>query len=159
MVILGIDPGTASTGYGLIKIKEKKQKAIEYLACDVIHTSPKSNKGERLKKINQELSKIIKEYQPQVLVFEKLFFFRNFKTAIPVSQAQGVVILTAAKKNLPIYEFTPLEVKLTITGSGKADKKEVQKKLKKLLNLKTIPKEDDAADALAVALTYFLKVC
>jgi len=153
MIILGIDPGTASTGYGVIK----KSRTFRCLDYNVIHTKPNSEPGERLRKINNRLSQVIREHQPDVLAIENIYFFKNLKTAIPVSEAKGAILLTAAKKKLPVCEFTPLQVKLAITGNGRADKKEVQKKLKKILKLKQIPKPDDAADALAIAMTYFIK--
>lgn len=153
MIILGIDPGTASTGYGVIK-KTKSLKCLDY---NVIRTVPGVEMGERLKIINNELLKVIKKYQPDILAIEKIFFFRNLKTAIPVSQAKGSILLTAAKKKLPVWEYTPLQVKFTITGNGRADKKEVQRCIQKMLRLKEIPKPDDAADALAIAATYLLK--
>ena len=153
MIILGIDPGTASTGYGIIE----KSKSLKCLGYNVIRTAPGVDPGERLKQINNELSKIIKQYQPDILAIEKIFFFKNFKTAIPVSQAKGSILLTAAKKKLPVWEYTPLQIKLTVAGHGRADKKEVQKSIQKMLKLKEIPKPDDAADALAVAATYLLK--
>lgn len=153
MIILGIDPGTANTGYGLIK-KTKDLKCLEY---NVIRTTPNSDPGERLRKINNQLSKIIKKYNPDVLAIENVYFFKNLKTAIPVSQAKGSILLTAAKKRIPVSEFTPLQVKLAVTGNGRAEKKEVQKKIKKILKLKEIPKPDHAADALAIAITYLLK--
>jgi len=155
MIILGIDPGTASTGYGVIKTNGKK--LAKFLACGVFRTTPDLKRGDRLKKIHNELSKIITKYQPQVLAIENVFFFKNLKTALAVSQAEGAIFLLAAKKKLPIFEFTPLQVKLTITGDGRADKKIVQKKITKLLKLKEAPTSDDAADALAIALTYYLK--
>ena len=169
MIILGIDPGTASTGYGVVKFplskkvksisvsrlkREGKLKCLDY---GVISTTPDSEPGERLRKINNELSKIIKKYQPHVLAIEKLYFFKNLKTIIPVSRAGGAILLTAAKKRVPVWEATPLQIKLAITGSGRADKKEVQKKIKGILNLEETPKPDDAADALAIAITYLLK--
>lgn len=165
MIILGIDPGTASTGYGVIKTKKncKSSKVsqlkndLECLDYGLIKTNPDLSTGCRLEKLNHELSKIIKKYEPEVLVIESLYFFKNFKTAIPVSQASGVVFFTAAKNKLPAYSLTPLQVKMTIAGHGWAEKEKVQKIMKKLLNLKEIPKPDDAADALAIALTYFLK--
>jgi crossover junction endodeoxyribonuclease RuvC len=153
MIILGIDPGTASTGYGLIK----KGRKIECLDYSVIKTSPRLNPGERLKIINNQLSRVIKEYSPNVLAIENVFFYRNLKTAIPVSQAKGSILLTAAKKKIPVFELSPLEVKLTITGNGRADKKEVQARIKDLLKLQETPRPDDAADALAIALTYIIK--
>ena len=153
MIILGIDPGTASMGYGIIK-KTSTLKCLDY---DVIHTEPNSDPGKRLKKISNKLSRIIRQYKPEVLAVERVYFFKNLKTVIPVSQAKGVVLLAAAKKNLIVREFSPPEIKLAITGNGRADKKEIQENVKKMLKLKKIPKPDDAADALATAITYVLK--
>jgi crossover junction endodeoxyribonuclease RuvC len=153
MIILGIDPGTASTGYGVVK-KSKNLKCLDY---NVIHTAAHVETGKRLKKINNDLSRLIKKHKPDVLAIEKVYFFKNLKTAIPVSQAKGVILLTAAKNKIPVYELTPLQVKLSVTGNGRADKAEVQSKIKKILKLKQIPKPDDAADALAIAVTYLLK--
>jgi crossover junction endodeoxyribonuclease RuvC len=155
MIIIGIDPGTASTGYGIVK--RQSSKVFKCLDCGLIKTYPSSSTPERLKTINNELGKLIKKYQPESMIVEKLFFFKNLKTAIPVSQAVGVIMLTAAKKKIPVHQFTPLQVKMTIAGHGWAEKKLVQKRIKKILKLKEIPKSDDAADALAIALTYFLK--
>lgn len=152
MIIIGIDPGTATTGFGVIK-KTKKIKVIDY-GC--ITTSPDLSSGERLKKINNELNKIIKKHKPKVLAVENVYFFKNLKTAMPVSQAKGVVLLTAAKKKIPVYEFTPLQVKMTVAGYGRAEKKQVQKMIKVLLNMKEAPKADDAADALGIAICYAL---
>ena len=153
MIILGIDPGTASTGYGVIK-KSRTLKCLDY---NVIHTKPNSQPGERLRKINNKLAQVIKKHQPDVLAIENVYFFKNLKTAIPVSQAKGAILLTAAKKKLPVYEFSPLQIKLTVTGNGRADKREVQEKIKQILKLKQIPKPDHASDALAVAMTYLIK--
>lgn len=156
MIILGIDPGVAKVGYGVIsKIQNPKSKTQGRLGCldyGLIQTSPSLEMAERLKKINNELNKLIKKYQPGALAVENLYFFKNIKTALPVSQAKGVILLAAAKKNIPIYEFTPLQAKMTVAGYGKADKKQVQEMIKILLNLKKVPKPDDAADALAVAI-------
>lgn len=160
MIILGIDPGTATTGYGIIeeiKSKNKKEKVLRCLDYGIIQTSPDSPPAERLKKINNDLLKIITKYRPQILAIESIFFFRNLKTAIPVSQASGVILMTAAKKKVPVHTFTPLQVKLAITGYGWAEKELVQKKLKKILGLKICPKPDDIADALAIALAYTIK--
>lgn len=165
MIILGIDPGTASTGYGIIKtgsgssatdIKQLKG-TLECLKYGLIKTEPSLSTGDRLKKLHNELSKMIKEYKPEIMAVESLYFFKNLKTAIPVSQASGVVFFTAAKNKIPAYSLTPLQVKMTIAGHGWAEKEKVQEKMKKLLKLKEIPKPDDAADALAIALTCFLK--
>lgn len=157
MIVLGIDPGTASTGYGVIKRLKpnKKLGSFECLEYGVIKTLPTHSPPERLRKLNNDLSRLIKKHQPELLVIEHLFFFKNLKTVIPVSQASGVILLTAAKNNLPVHGFTPPQVKLAITGSGKAEKKDIQKKVKKIFGLKEIPKPDDAADALAIALSFF----
>lgn len=155
MVIFGIDPGTATTGYSILKTgKSKKIKVIDY-GC--IKTSPDLTPGERLKIINSKLNKLIKEHQPRVLAVETIYFFKNLKTAMPVSQAKGVILFTAAKKKIPVYEFTPLQVKMAVTGYGKAEKKQVQKMMQVILGLKEFPKSDDAADALGIALCYILK--
>ena len=151
MIILGIDPGTATTGYGVIK-KIKTRKGFKVLDCGCILTSPKSSTGDRLKKINNELSKLITKHRPNILAVENIYFARNLKTAVPVSQAKGVILLTAAKKRLLVYEFSPLQMKMTITGYGWAQKDTVQKKIKRILKLKEIPKPDDVADALGIAL-------
>lgn len=154
MIVMGIDPGTATTGFGVVKKIKSKLKAVDY-GC--IITDPALSPGERLKKINNELNKLIRKYKPKVLAVENLYFFKNLKTAMPVSQAKGVVLLTAAKKKIPVYEFTPLQVKMAITGYGKAEKKQVQEMIKILLDFKKTPKfankklGDDAADALGVA--------
>ena len=159
MIILGIDPGTATTGYGVIKkVKTSPStKLFECLSYGTIKTTPDNSAPERLKKINNELSKIIKVHRPEIMVVESLFFFRNLKTAIPVSQARGVILLTAAKNNLPVHELTPLQVKLAVTGFGWSEKEVVQKKIKKMLSLQEAPKSDDAADALAIAIAFWLK--
>jgi len=157
MIIIGIDPGTATTGYGIIRAKNLKRKTRDNFKCldyGVIKTSSTLAPAERLKIINNELGKLITKHQPKVLAVENIFFFKNLKTAMPVSQAKGVILLTAAKKRVPVYEFSPLQVKMVVTGSGKAEKIQVQKKIKSLFRLKAIPKPDDAADALAIALTY-----
>ncbi len=150
---MGIDPGLAKLGYAFIEINKKggKLKTIDY-GCIV--TNSNLFAGERLKKINNELNKLIKKYKPNVLAVESLYFFKNLKTAMPVSQAKGVILFTAAKKKIPVYEFTPLQVKMTVAGYGRAEKKQVQKMVQVLLDLKEAPKMDDAADALGVALCY-----
>ena len=106
---------------------------------------------QRLNIINKELKKIIKTFQPEIMAVESVFFFKNLKTAFPVSQAKGVILLTAEQKKIPIYEFTPLQVKMAVVGYGRAEKKQVQHMTQILFNLKEKPKPDDAADALAVA--------
>jgi len=156
MIILGLDPGTATTGYGVIQGYRTK-KTVKHLKNGVISTSPKAPQAERLRTIERGLLKIFKEFKPNVVVIEKLFFFKNLKTALPVSQAVGVILLTAQKQKVKIYQFTPLEIKMVLTGYGRADKKEVQKQVKKILKLKEMPRPDDAADGLAAALCYCFK--
>lgn len=154
MIVIGIDPGTASTGYGVI---ENSKSKFKYLDCGVIRTSPDLAAPQRLLQINKELEGIIKKHKPEVLVMEKLFFFKNLKTIIPVSQAGGVILLTSAKTKLPIFQFTPLQVKSIITGFGRAEKKDIQLKMQKIFKLKEMPKPDDAADALAIATAFCLR--
>lgn len=148
MIILGIDPGTAATGFGIIK-KSAKLKLIEY-GC--IKTATNLTTAERLKEIHNQLNSLIKKHKPDMVAVEDIFFFKNLKTAVKVSQARGVILLTAAKSKIPIFECTPLQVKQATTSYGRAEKIQVQKMVKTLLNLKEIPKPDDAADALAVAI-------
>jgi crossover junction endodeoxyribonuclease RuvC len=149
MIILGIDPGFARTGYGVIEEKNKNLRMLDY-GC--LSTPAGLIFEKRLKKIHEGLASLIKKFKPDVCAVEKIFFCKNAKTAIDVGQARGVVILTAAEKNLKILEFTPLQVKQFITGYGRAEKGQIQKMIKILLNLKEIPKPDDAADALALAI-------
>jgi crossover junction endodeoxyribonuclease RuvC len=172
MIIIGIDPGTATTGYGIIKIKNprspagsgigdrQKAKSKNRLRCldyGVIQTDPSLSPEERLKKLHNTLSKLLREYQPKVLATEKLYFFKNLKTAIPVSQAQGVILLAAAKKKIEVQQLTPLEVKMGICGYGRAEKTQIQRMIKGILDLKEIPRPDDAADALAIAVCCAIK--
>lgn len=153
---MGIDPGLANTGFGVVSKtpspKSKNRNKIKCLGYGLIQTDSKLPSAERLKKINNELNKLIKKYKPRVLAVENVYFFKNLKTAMPVSQAKGVILLTAAKKNLPVYEFTPLQIKMAVVGYGRAEKKQIQSMVKVLLGLREIPKPDDAADALATAL-------
>jgi len=152
MIILGIDPGTATTGYGVINYQKKNKKQIVCLDYGIIQTSPKQSVGERLIQLNFDLNEIIKKYKPEMAAVESLFFFKNLKTAMPVSQARGVIIYTLSKKNVPFVEFTPLQAKTAVTGYGKATKNQVQKMVQQLLCLEEMPKPDDAADALAIAI-------
>ncbi len=157
MIILGVDPGIATIGYGIIKAKNEKQKTksnLKCLGCGLIKTDPSLTAAERLKILNNELNKLIKKYRPEILAVENVYFFKNLKTALPVSQAKGVILLTAAKKKIPVYEFTPLQIKMAVVGYGKAEKEQVQKMIKLLLNLKKAPQSDDVADALGAAICY-----
>jgi len=149
MIILGIDPGTAITGYGVIKKGPTKIETIDY-GC--IRTETNLSTAEQLKKIDQQLAEIIRKHKPQQMAIEDIFFFKNAKTVIKVSQAKGVILARAARMNIPIDEYTPLQIKQATTSYGRAEKKQVQRMVKLILNLKEIPKPDDAADALAVAI-------
>ena len=148
-IILGIDPGYGLTGYGVIKVSGNKYKTLDY---GVIKTLVGEEFKDRLKYLHQDLEKIIKKYKPDLAAVEELFFFKNVKTAIKVGQARGVILLGLCLAGIPIVEFTPLQVKQAVSGYGQADKKQVQKMVKLLLNLEEIPKPDDAADALAIAI-------
>lgn len=149
MIILGIDPGFAITGVGVLK---KVGSEASYVAHGCIITDKGEDFPIRLKKINQELNKVIKKYKPDCVAIEDLFFYKNVKTAMKVGQARGVIMLTATQNNLSIYEYTPLQVKQALTGYGRADKNQIQQMVKIVFKLKEIPQPDDAADALAIAL-------
>ena len=151
MRILGIDPGIARCGWGVLEARSSKLEVREF-GC--IETSPKKNVQDRLLEIYQEVTKIIKVYQPGVLAIEELFFNTNAKTAFVVGQARGVILLAAAENNLQIGIYTPLQVKLALTGYGRAEKPQVGQMVKTLLKLKEVPKPDDTADALAIAITH-----
>jgi len=149
-VILGIDPGIADTGFGIISKADNGQ-----LTCfdyGSIKTNAKTKTADRLEIINKELNKIIKKHQPNLMAIEQLFFCKNVKTALIVGQARGVAILTAKQNKIPVIEFTPLQVKQAVAAYGQASKIQVQKMVKLLLNLKQLPEPDDAADALAIAI-------
>jgi len=151
MKALGIDPGTATTGYGILETDSDSIKVVDY-GC--IKTSSKEPSDVRLKKIYSDMKKLISKYKPGSVVVERLFFGANTKTAMAVGQARGVILLAASQAGVEIAEYTPLEVKMALTGYGRADKNQMQQMVKRLLKLKTIPKPDDAADALAVALCH-----
>ena len=149
-IILGIDPGIADTGYGIIK-KEGNGK-LTCLAYGSIKTKAGTDLAERLDLLNRELNKIIKKHRPEIMAVEELFFCKNVKTALVVGHARGVTLLSARQNKIDVTEFTPLQVKQAVSTYGRAEKAQVQKMVKLLLNLKEIPKPDDAADALAVAI-------
>ena len=151
MIILGIDPGTATTGYGVIESIPNKIKLCE---CGVLKTLPDLPLSLRLKKIYDNIRKIIKKYKPEIIVIEELFFSQNVKTAMSVACARGVAMLAAANSGIDVEEYTPIQVKQNIVGYGRAEKRQVQEMVKILLNLKEIPEPDDAADALALAICY-----
>ena len=151
MKILGIDPGTAITGFGVIKVEGGK---LAVQGCGVIRTPAKQAQSKRLAHIFRELETIIKKTKPDVVAVEKLFFINNVKTAMTVGEARGVVLLAIEKAGLPLFEYTPLQVKLAITGYGKAEKSQIQLMVKQILKLKVTPQPDDMADALAIAITH-----
>ncbi len=149
VTILGIDPGLADTGYGIITSQSGKLICLDYGS---IKTKANSELIDRLEIINAELNKLIKKYRPDCLAVEQIFFCKNVKTALLVGQARGVILFTAKQNKLPAVEFTPLQIKQAVSGYGQAGKEQVQKMVKLLLNLKELPTPDDAADALAVAI-------
>ena len=154
-IILGIDPGIADTGFGIIKTNNSKLICLGY---GNIKTKANTDLSERLKILNFKLDKIIKKYKPDKVAIEQLFFCNNAKTALMVGQARGVILLCVKQNKLPIVEFTPLQVKQAVSTYGKANKLQVQKMVKLILSLDKIPKPDDAADALAVAICALNKV-
>ncbi|HBM81273.1 MAG: crossover junction endodeoxyribonuclease RuvC [Clostridiales bacterium] len=151
MIILGIDPGIAILGYGVIKYEKDKLYMINYGA---LITKPSSTMPERLSILYRGLKDIINKYKPDDLAVEELFFNKNVKTALTVGHARGVSLLCAYEAGLNIFEYTPLQVKQSIVGYGRADKMQIQQMVKAILGLKTIPKPDDAADALAIAICH-----
>ena len=151
MIILGIDPGLAHTGYGLIQYEKKEITLIDY-GC--ITTNKKDTFSLRLKRIHYKLEEIIKKYNPYEVVIEEIFFNKNTRTALTVGKVNGAVALTVSLIGLELYEYTPLQVKQATVGNGRADKSQVQSMVKILLNLPEIPRPDHAADALAVAICH-----
>jgi crossover junction endodeoxyribonuclease RuvC len=149
--VIGVDPGTAITGWGIV---EGEGNDLSLVACGVINTAAGTPLPQRLAVIYQDLVKIIQQWQPKSAAIEELFFSRNAKTAMTVGQGRGVAILALVHANLPIVEYKPLEVKQAVTGYGGADKLQMQQMVKLLLSLDDIPRPDDAADALAVAICH-----
>ena len=152
MLVLGIDPGTAITGYGFVEEDDRGQ--MRSVAHGAIETPANMPMEERLLLLYHELTKLILLHRPESGAVEKLFFQRNVRTAISVGQARGVALLGLAEANLPVAEYSPMEVKQAVTGYGGADKNQVQQMVRAILNLEDIPKPDDAADALAVAICH-----
>lgn len=148
-IILGIDPGIADTGWGVIEVKNNRLTCLDYGS---IKTAAGLPLADRLEIISLELTKLIKKYQPDLMAVEELFFSSNAKTALIVGQARGVVILTAKQHKIPSVEFTPFQVKQAVSTYGHAKKDQVQRMVKLILNLKDLPRPDDAADALAIAI-------
>lgn len=152
MLVVGIDPGTARTGYGFVH--ENSQGDLEVIDFGVIETPAHESPEKRLLQLYTELHRLFLLHRPESGAVEKLFFQRNVTTAIGVGQARGVVLLAMAEQAIPIGEYTPMEIKQSVAGYGGADKSQVQQMVKAILNLKVIPKPDDAADALAVAICH-----
>lgn len=151
MLILGIDPGATLIGFGFVTNHANR---LETAAYGCIRTNSHDPTDWQLKDLYQQLDKLIKKNRPEAMAVESMFFFKNQKTIVKVSQARGVIILAAANNSVPVFEYTPLQVKQAITGYGKAEKIQVQKMVKSILNLKEIPKPDDIADALAIAVCH-----
>jgi len=153
MRIIGIDPGTGILGFGVVDVTKGKFKLVE---AGVIRTPPHTAHDERLEEIFDGLTEIIAATKPDAFSIEKLFFSKNITTAMTVAEARGVAMLVARKAKLPIAEYTPPQIKQSLTGYGKADKKQVQEMVRIQLGLKEVPKPDDCADALAAAITHSL---
>ncbi len=151
MIIIGIDPGLATVGFGVIR---KEESSITPVSYGCIRTSPEKQNPERLMEIYNEVSALFEKYSPSAVAVEKLFFTNNVTSAMGVSEARGVIFLAAQQKNIPVAEYTPKQIKQAITGSGRADKKQMQEMIKRLLNLDEVPKPDDAADGLSIALCH-----
>jgi len=161
MIIIGIDPGSVVVGYSVIK--KNKDRSLEVIDFGCIITDKFATTGERLNEIYKEVEKLITKHKPEVLSIETLFFFKNLKTVMPVSQTRGVILLAATQKKIPIFEFTPLQMKMAITGYGRAEKKQVIEMIKKSVDLSCFDlkeknrKKDDAFDALGMAICASIK--
>lgn len=151
MIVLGIDPGYAIVGCGIVEYKSNHFRMLGYGA---ITTEAHTPFNERIEKIYDEATELMVKFRPDAMAIEKLFFNTNQKTAIDVAQARGALVLAAQKNNVPIFEYTPLQVKQSVVGYGRAEKKQVQEMTRVMLNLEKIPKPDDAADALAMAICH-----
>jgi len=151
MLILGVDPGTARLGWGTVK-EEKGNQSVGDYGC--IETPKSDPEPLRLKKLYDQFVKLIKTHQPDAIAVEDIFFFKNQKTVIKISQARGVILLAGQIQKIPTFSYTPLQIKQAVTGYGRADKNQVSQMTKSILKLDSIPKPDDTADALAVALTH-----
>ena len=151
MRIIGIDPGIAITGFGIIEIVNNKPKAVGYGA---IKTPANHKASERLLMIQSNLKTILSSYKPTICGIEKLFFSKNVKTAMQVSEARGVILCCLEEHKIPYYEYSPTQIKLAIIGNGQAEKKQIQFMTKEILKLEEIPKPDDTADALAIAICH-----
>jgi len=163
MIILGIDPGLATVGFAVIKKPTDNSLKPKVIDFGCITTESFTPTGERLKKIHDEINKLIKKHRPALISIESIYFFKNLKTAMPVSQAKGAILLTCAQKNIPVLEFTPLQMKMAIAGYGRAEKKQVQEMMKSLFDFNNLDlkeknrKRDDATDALGIAFCASIK--
>jgi len=161
MRVMGIDPGLATTGYGIIDLEggegSPREDSLKLVEAGVITTPAEAPLPQRLKMIHDEMHCLVGRFRPEELIVEELFFAKNTKTAISVAQARGVVLLAAADADLPVVGYTPLQVKLQLTGIGRATKQQIQGMVARLLSLQELPKPDDAADALALALCHLLR--
>lgn len=155
MRILGIDPGTGILGFGIIEVEKGKPQLVD---GGVIRTPVHEDDAVRLQTIFEELTDIIVQAKPEVMAVEKLFFAQNITTAMTVSQARGVILLCGQQAGLQLFEYTPLQIKLALTGYGRADKNQIQEMVKVVLRLKEVPKPDDCADALACAICHSMTV-
>jgi len=151
MRILGIDPGIATTGYGVCR---KEKDRFEYVDCGVIETKKGQRVEVRIRHVHDSVVHLIEKYRPDALAIEELFFANNQKTVINVAQARGVILLAAEERGIPIFEYTPLQVKQSVVGYGRAEKRQVMEMIRILFRLPGVPRPDDAADALAIALTH-----
>ncbi len=151
MIVIGIDPGVARTGYGVLRRCDPRPVPLTF-GC--IETGGDSRPSRRLLEIYERVSLLFDEYAPDCIVLEQLFFSRNITSAMHVSEARGVILLAAEEREIPVTEYTPNQVKLAVTGSGRADKHQVQEMVRRLLRLQELPRPDDAADGLAIALCH-----
>lgn len=159
MKILGIDPGYARVGWAVVEsqnatLRRRSGQELKMQNCGCIETSKNTASQKRLVDVYEQVCVLIKKYKPDNVAVEELFFTTNAKTAFKVGEARGVIILAAAGKKIPVFSYTPLQVKIAVTGYGKADKAQVGRMIRTILQLKDIPKLDDTADAIAVALTH-----
>ena len=151
MVILGIDPGVATIGFGLIRAERGRNTLLQY---GVITTPPGIPLSERLLQISRDMEQLLETFKPDEMAVEELFFTKNITTGISVAHGRGVILLAAEKAGIPVFEYTPMQVKQAVVGYGKAEKKQVMLMTQRLLNMKDIPRPDDAADALAIAICH-----
>ncbi len=151
-VIIGIDPGTTIVGFGIIK--KDKRSNLRAISYGIIKTPPKIKPSKKLSKIYQEVISLFKKIKPTEVAIEKIFFFSNSKTAFQVGEARGIILLAAEKLGIPTYEYTPLQIKQAVSSYGRASKNQIQKMVKLILKLNKVPRPDDAADALAIAICH-----